>query len=298
MPRLVRELHHLVFDGGTIPRPDRPRFARYREATAQCCLRESAAYLRSVRDVAFHLFAIDPLRQERERSRLSVALLRLKPAQSIVLPSSRGGVPVFRRVHCQPERSAVGLPAGSKAPLRCARSYTSALRRGPGHSGTSQSSQSRRRHEASGRPAAARRLPGAEPVASTLNAATSACMIRRFGSCSSTSRIRMRYCFLSHCARGDHTAGPRLVLSSRNWIPTASVTSPITPPSASISRTKVPFRDTARRPDCTTSARSGPGSSSPWRFSAPSGRTRAPLRSRHARRRSRPRHTSETSPFA
>jgi hypothetical protein len=30
---------------------------------------------------------------------------------------------------------------------------------------------------------------------------------------------------LSHCARGDQTAGPRDVLSRRNWIPTASVIS-------------------------------------------------------------------------
>src|SRR5438270_10613755 len=63
----------------------------------------------------------------------------------------------------------------------------------------------------------------------------------RFGWLSSTSRIFKRYCCLSHCARGDHTAGPRDVFSSRNWIPTASVTSPITPPSASTSRTRWPL---------------------------------------------------------
>jgi len=40
---------------------------------------------------------------------------------------------------------------------------------------------------------------------------------------SSTSRIFTRYCCLSHWARGDHTAGPREVLSKRNWMPTASV---------------------------------------------------------------------------
>ena len=65
--------------------------------------------------------------------------------------------------------------------------------------------------------------------------------MRRFGSDSSTWRILARYCFLSACARGDQTAGPRLVLSKRNWMPTASITSPITPPSASISRTKWPL---------------------------------------------------------
>src|SRR5581483_3494969 len=46
---------------------------------------------------------------------------------------------------------------------------------------------------------------------------------------------------LSHWARGDQTAGPREVFSSRNWIPTASVTSPMIPPKASTSRTKCPL---------------------------------------------------------
>ena len=50
-----------------------------------------------------------------------------------------------------------------------------------------------------------------------------------------------RYCCLSHCARGDHTAGPRDVFSRRNWMPTASVTSPMMPPSASTSRTRCPL---------------------------------------------------------
>jgi hypothetical protein len=46
---------------------------------------------------------------------------------------------------------------------------------------------------------------------------------------------------LSHCARGDHTAGPREVFSRRNWIPTASVISPMMPPRASTSRTRCPL---------------------------------------------------------
>ena len=33
--------------------------------------------------------------------------------------------------------------------------------------------------------------------------------MKRLGCASSTSRIFTRYCCLSHCARGDHTAGPR-----------------------------------------------------------------------------------------
>ena len=45
----------------------------------------------------------------------------------------------------------------------------------------------------------------------------------------------------SHCARGLHTAGPLPRLSIRNCIEVASVTRPISPPSASISRTICPL---------------------------------------------------------
>ena len=83
--------------------------------------------------------------------------------------------------------------------------------------------------------------PRGESCPSTINSATSACLINRLGWLSRTSRIFRRYCCLSHCARGDHTAGPREVLSSRNCMPTASVTSPIIPPRASTSRTRCPL---------------------------------------------------------
>src|SRR5664279_3747961 len=53
--------------------------------------------------------------------------------------------------------------------------------------------------------------------------------------------MRTRYIFLSICARGDQTAGPRLVLRRRNCMPTASAISPMTPPRASISRTRWPL---------------------------------------------------------
>ena len=46
---------------------------------------------------------------------------------------------------------------------------------------------------------------------------------------------------MSHWARGDHTAGPRPRFSILNWIPARSVTSPMSPPSASTSRTRCPF---------------------------------------------------------
>ena len=89
-------------------------------------------------------------------------------------------------------------------------------------------------------------LPSVAPlrmtsVESRMTSTTSACLMKRLGCDSSTSRIFMRYCCLSHCARGDQTAGPREVLSRRNWMPTASATSPMMPPRASTSRTRWPL---------------------------------------------------------
>jgi hypothetical protein len=81
----------------------------------------------------------------------------------------------------------------------------------------------------------------ASPGSSSTRSTTSACLICKFACDSSTWRIFTRYWRLSHCARGDHTAGPREVFSNRNWIPTASATSPIMPPSASTSRTRCPL---------------------------------------------------------
>ena len=57
----------------------------------------------------------------------------------------------------------------------------------------------------------------------------------------SASYIQRPYRRLSACARGDHTAGPRLRLSTLNWMPVASMARPINPPSASISATRWPL---------------------------------------------------------
>ena len=123
----------------------------------------------------------------------------------MVRPSSRGGVPVFRRVHCRP-RVRSWSPRSWTAPRRCGRSYSvladvrQPFRKVPVVTITA--------------PAAidapvAQQHAGHAAASSRRNAATSACLIRRFGSRSSTSRMRTRYCFLSICARGDQTAGPR-----------------------------------------------------------------------------------------
>src|ERR1041385_8541424 len=64
---------------------------------------------------------------------------------------------------------------------------------------------------------------------------------RRFGSRSRSDRTARRYKPRSHCARGDHTAGPLERLSIRNWMRARSVALPMMPPSASTSRTTVPL---------------------------------------------------------
>ena len=67
------------------------------------------------------------------------------------------------------------------------------------------------------------------------------CQISRLGVLSSTERHFQMNFPRSHCALGLQTAGPFERFSIRNCIAVASVTSPICPPSASISRTICPL---------------------------------------------------------
>ena len=53
--------------------------------------------------------------------------------------------------------------------------------------------------------------------------------------------MRLWYCFLSACARSECTAGPLPVLSMRDCRKVSSMARPISPPRASISRTKWPL---------------------------------------------------------
>ena len=82
--------------------------------------------------------------------------------------------------------------------------------------------------------------PAMRPL-STMSSLTSSCQTSKLSVfsmwCLHSAINRMR----SHCARGLHMAGPLERLSMRNWMAVASVTSPICPPSASISRTICPF---------------------------------------------------------
>ncbi len=135
-----------------------------------------------------------------------------------------------------PSRASVAdRRAGSREPRRCVRSYTFARPRARAHSETCRWSRSPRRLQWSDRHAA--RHLELDPARSL----TARPRLARSGDSARVPESRASSrdtCFLSHWARGDHTAGPRLVFSNRNWIPTASVNSPMMPPSASISRTR------------------------------------------------------------
>ena len=84
------------------------------------------------------------------------------------------------------------------------------------------------------------RTPFTTPC-SAITSVTSSCQMFRLGVFSSRCRHSVIKRARSHCALGLHMAGPLERLSMRNWIAVASVTSPICPPSASISRTICPL---------------------------------------------------------
>lgn len=78
-------------------------------------------------------------------------------------------------------------------------------------------------------------------LSSTSNSFTASCHIFRFSMPSSISRHAQIYFPRSHCALGLHMAGPLERFSIRNWMAVLSATTPIYPPSASISRTICPL---------------------------------------------------------
>ena len=113
----------------------------------------------------------------------------------MVRPSSRGGVPVFRRVQFKPERAELIAEqlrrslAVAAATIRHLADMGQAVQERPGGDDDGAGLDGA---------AIAQLDAGDAPIRSpTISAATSACLMRRFGSFSSTSRMRMRYSFLS-----------------------------------------------------------------------------------------------------
>ena len=93
----------------------------------------------------------------------------------------------------------------------------------------------------SGVPSSSVHPAGLVPGSSVSSSSAWSCQMSRFGVPSSTSRHFQMNLPRSHCALGLHMAGPLLLLSIRNCIAVASVTMPMPPPRASISRTICPF---------------------------------------------------------
>ena len=183
----------------------------------------------------------DPLGQQRERhGRSSSAGLHAPaPPSRSSAPSSRGGVPVFSRPSGKPEpverlgqrrRPALADPAGRH---RLLADMDLAAQEGAGGQHHRAARDAPRHRAVAPRRRAVRRLPGRRPRP------------RRSPGSRLRRERRLHRPAGRACGRpgpaGPRTAGPLLRLSSRNWIPAASAARPITPSSASISRTRWPL---------------------------------------------------------
>ena len=241
----IRESHHLVFERRAVARTDsgdlsveERRLARCAPAPARalrlwCAAddRRSAFSGRSVATNENGVGSASPCSTWNTPRRRSFS-------KSIDRRASRGGVPVFSRPHSKPKPfsdSARSLDGGSPArPAgRCSRpTWISPLRNVPVVIDQTAAGQALVRPPAPDR-RPARHAP--EPVPRGPES------IRSSAARSSSSRTQAPYRRLSACARGDHTAGPRLRLSILNCRPVASMALPINPPSASISLTRWPL---------------------------------------------------------
>ncbi len=157
--------------------------------------------------------------------------------KSTLLRSIRTGVPVFMRPVRMPwlamdSVSPVAAGSAIRPPGTCLRPMCiSPLRKVPAVITT---------HLARSSAPQMVRTPWTSPSA-TISSFTWSCQMLRLGVFSSISRHAQMNLPLSHCARGLHTAGPLERLSMRNCMEHRSVTMPIMPPSASISRTICPL---------------------------------------------------------
>ena len=196
-------------------------------------------------DVADDLRRRDPVGQERERHRRVVAGLHVEPAP-VDRPCRRAAAAC---------RSSAGR-ARSRARARSATGRATAPRR-PARPGSFRRRYGSGRRETcrwSARPARPRMLlpspsamPQTRPAASSSRSSAAPSTISRVSISARMSAIARRYSLRSAWARGPRTAGPLLRFSMRNWMPARSIARPMTPSSASISRTRWPLREPADR---------------------------------------------------
>mmetsp|Transcript_10740 Transcript_10740/g.31602 ORF Transcript_10740/g.31602 Transcript_10740/m.31602 type:complete len:260 (-) Transcript_10740:13-792(-) len=166
--------------------------------------------------------------------------------QSIVRPSSRGGVPVLRRASGRPMRSRVAaMPTvgGSTSPLSLSRTIRPAGRLSrpmwilPRRNVPAVSTTER---AAIVSPLAVT-TPATAPVECSARSSTAASTTRSPGHVAIACCIAALYSVRSACARGPRTAGPFERLSRRKWMPASSAHRAMSPSSASISRTRWPL---------------------------------------------------------
>ena len=198
MTRLVRELDDLVFDRRAIPRTDAFNLPAVERRTRNRFPQNPLRFLRGVADVALDLRPLDlapsGTKTASDPHRPAAARTWHQSMRAAVQPRRRAG---FQPRPVQTQASAVDRPAVATEPRHCGRSCTASrptwakpFRNVPVVTITA---------PALDRPAVAQRhARRTAPVRPRLSAATSACLMRRFGSRSSTSRMRTRYMLLIH----------------------------------------------------------------------------------------------------
>ena len=157
--------------------------------------------------------------------------------KSLDLPSIRAGVPVFRRPLGRPRsinRSANLMDGGS--PARPAEKWSRPIWTRPFKNVPLQITTlfAENRHPVLLTTPQTR-------LFSTIKSSAAIWKTKRLGWFSMRLRIATRYRFRSIWARVARTAGPFDRFKIRNWIPAASVTTPIAPPIASTSLTRWPL---------------------------------------------------------
>ena len=192
-----------------------------------------------VGDVADDLRRRDPVGQERERRRRVVAGLHVEPG-----PVDRPAVEPRRRAGLEPPERKAEAGEGLRQAER--RRFADPARRDLLLADMDEAVEKRagRQHHPAGRepPAVAEHEPADPPVAveqQILGRALDDVETGRFGQ-QFADRRGDRACGRPGRA-GPRTAAPLLRFRMRNWIPARSIARPMTPSSASISRTRCPL---------------------------------------------------------
>ena len=189
-------------------------------------------------DAAFHLRIDDSLSERAERLRSGIAGIGIQAVPVDRPTIDRGGVPVFRRPRGSSSRANVRVsPIEGASPTRPAAVCWSPIWITP-----------RRKVPVVSTAApqwitdpSAHKTPDKRPSRPTSRSSTEPARTVSPDVSASIRWIACRYSARSAWARGPRTAGPLLRFSSLKWMPAASAARPISPSSASTSRTRCPL---------------------------------------------------------